>query len=69
MLACIERFISNCELPQNHRELGELRVDEITEAKIKIIKTMQQNEFAEQYKCLTLGKKLSTISKILPLNH
>ena len=29
---------------------------------------MQQNEFAEEYKCLTLGKELSTSSKILPLN-
>ena len=29
---------------------------------------MQQNEFAEEYKCLTLGKELSTSGKILPLN-
>ena len=48
--------------------LGELRFDEITEAEIRVIKTMQQNEFAEEYKCLTLGKELSTSSKILPLN-
>ena len=33
-----------------------------------MIKTMLQNEFAEEYKCLTLGKELSTSSKILPLN-
>ena len=68
MLAWIQRFGSNCKLSGNHGELGELRVDEITEAEIKIIKTMQQNEFAEEYKCLTLGKELSTSSKILPLN-
>ena len=48
----------------NHRKLDELRVAEITEAEIKIIKTMQQNEFAEEYKYLTLGKELSTSSKI-----
>ena len=29
---------------------------------------MLQNEFAEEYICLTLGKELSTSSKILPLN-
>ena len=29
---------------------------------------MQQHEFAEEYKCLTRGKELSTGSKILPLN-
>ena len=68
VLAWIQRYVNNCKLSGNHRELGELRVDEITEAEIKIIKTMQQNEFAEEYKCLTLGKELSTSSKILPLN-
>ena len=30
---------------------------------------MQQNEFAEEYKCLTLGKELSGSIKILPLNR
>ena len=64
MLAWIQRFVSNCKLSGNHRELGELRVDKIIEAEIKIIKTMQQNEFAEEYKYLTLGKELSTSSKI-----
>ena len=68
VLAWIQRFVSNCKLSGNHRELGELRVDEITEAEIKIIKTMQQHEFAEEFKCLTLGKELSTSSKILSLN-
>ena len=29
---------------------------------------MLQNKFAEEYKCLTLGKELSTSSKISPLN-
>ena len=64
VLAGIQRFVSNCKLSGNHRELGELRVDKIIEAEIKIIKTMQQNEFAEEYKYLTLGKELSTSSKI-----
>ena len=68
VLAWIQRFVSNCKLSGNYRELGELRVDEITEAETKIIKTMQQNEFAEEYKCLTLGKELSGSIKILPLN-
>ena len=66
VLPWIQTFVSNCKLSGDHQELGELRV-EITEAEIKII-TMQQNEFAEEYKCLTLGKELSTSSKILPLN-
>ena len=43
-------------------------VDEITEAERKTIKTKQQKEFAVEYKCLTLGKESSTISKILPSN-
>ena len=34
VLAWIERFVDNCKLSWNHRELGELRVDEITEAEI-----------------------------------
>ena len=68
VLTKIQKCVSNFKLSKNHQELGELRVDEITEAEIKIIKTMQQNEFAEEYKCLTLGKELSTSSKILPLN-
>ena len=62
VLAWIQRFVSNCKLSGNHRELGELRVDEITEAEIKIIKTMQHYESAEEYKCLTLS------GKVLPLN-
>ena len=66
VLPWIQIFVSNCKLSGDHQELGELRV-EITEAEIKII-NMQQNEFAEEYKCLTLGKELSTSSKILPLN-
>ena len=68
MLAWIQRFVSTCKLSGNHRELNELRVYEITEAEIKIIKTIQQNKFAEEYKCLALGKKLSKSSKILPFN-
>ena len=40
VLAWIQRFVSNCKLSGNHRELGELRVDEITEAETKI-KTIQ----------------------------
>ena len=52
----------------NHRKFDELRVAEITEAEIKIIKTMQQNEFAEEYKCFTLRQELLTSRKILPLN-
>ena len=68
MLAWIQRFVSNCKLSGNYRELGGLGVDEITEAEIKITKTIQQHEFAEEYKCLTFGKELSTSSKILPLN-
>ena len=68
VLAWIQRFPSKCKLSRNHQELGELRVDEIMEAEMKIIKTMQQNEFAKEYKCFTLGKELSTSSNILPLN-
>ena len=34
VLAWRERFVGNCKLSGNHRELGELRVDEITEAEI-----------------------------------
>ena len=37
-----------------------LIVDEITEAEIKIIKTMKQKEFVEEYKCLILVRELST---------
>ena len=47
VLAWMQRFVSNCKLSRNHRELGELRVDEITEAKTKI-KTIQLNKFAEE---------------------
>ena len=62
------KILSNWRLLKNHRELGELIVDEITEVEIKIVKTMLQKEFDEEYKCLNLGKELSASSKILPLN-
>ena len=67
MLACIQRFLSNYRLSKNHGELGELIVDEITEAEIKIIKTMKQKEFTEEYKCLKFARELSTSNKIVPL--
>ena len=68
VLAWIQRFVSSWRLLKNHRELDELIVDEITEIEIKIVKTMLQKEFDEEYKCLNLGKELSASSKILPLN-
>ena len=45
------KILSNWRLLKNHRELGELIVDEITEVEIKIVKTMLQKEFGEEYKC------------------
>ena len=68
VLVWIQRSVSSWRLLKNHRELDELIVDEITEVEIKIVKTMLQKEFDEEYKCLNLGKELSASSKILPLN-
>ena len=65
--AWIERFIHNCCSPKELKYIGELTAEEIDDAEIRIIRTMQKEEFPDEYKSLQKGKEVSVSSKILHL--
>ncbi|XP_070579290.1 uncharacterized protein [Ptychodera flava] len=61
------RFLDNCKLPKEERTKGELLPEEIEEAEIMIIKTMQAESFPEEYSALVGKKELPKKSKLLRL--
>jgi len=75
--AWVRRFANNCA-PILHRSAkgtsvqnrssGELASDEVQESEMIVIKTCQQNSFAEEYKALMKEKPLPASSKLLALN-
>ncbi|XP_070560264.1 uncharacterized protein [Ptychodera flava] len=66
--AWVCRFLDNfCKLPKEERTKGELLPEEIEEAEIMIIKTMQAESFPEEYSALVGKKELPKKSKLLGL--
>ncbi|XP_070532963.1 uncharacterized protein [Ptychodera flava] len=65
--AWVCRFLDNCKLPKEERTKGELLPEEIEEAEIMIIKTMQAESFPEEYSALVGKKELPKKSKLLRL--
>ena len=63
----VKRFLDNCRSLKEHRDSGELTVDEIIDAENHSIRTMQQEQFSEEYKDLSKGKEIPSSSKILAL--
>ncbi|PFX13817.1 hypothetical protein AWC38_SpisGene22069 [Stylophora pistillata] len=64
--ARIYRFLKNCLLPNGRRTRGELTVEEIQDAEIRIIKAAQRL-FKEECSALSSGKPLPMSSKLLTL--
>lgn len=66
--AWVERFIDNCQLPQQERRKAGLLVEEIQSAELKIIKNVQIACFGEEYSNLMKGRELPKTSRVLPLH-
>ena len=65
--AWVNRFIENCSNPELHRT-GELSVEEIQDAELQILISLQRRVFAEEIKMLQVKQPLLPQSKLLPLN-
>lgn len=65
--AWIYRFLNNCLLPNGRRTRGELTVEEIQDAEIRIIKAAQSRSFKAECSALSSGKPLPMSSKLLTL--
>ncbi|CAA9999245.1 unnamed protein product, partial [Nesidiocoris tenuis] len=68
VMAWILRFIHNSRENSSDRKKGHLTSVEIKEAKLHLIRLVQQLEFPEEVVRLTNGKQLPKNSKLLPLN-
>ena len=71
MLAWIQRFGSNCKLSGNQRELGELRVDEITEENqspseplLIVSKLVSETVLQQNLKQINLSKPCQIVSNL-----
>ena len=59
------RFIHNIMLPQECRYQGEMTSDELQDAKLHIIKSVQQKTFKDEYDALKLKKPLPNKSRLI----
>ena len=66
LIACVERFVSNCRLKATLRINGPLTVEELTNAERLVIQTVQRESFVEYHQ---LNKQnISSSSKLCSLN-
>ena len=66
--AYISRFANNAALPSADRKCGELDVDELDQAEMDIIRSLQSEVFEKEYGALVRGDMISKQSKLLCLN-
>ena len=65
--AWAKRFLYNSQSLKEHREIEELSAYEITGAETHLIRSLQQDHFAEEYKCLSKEKEIRSNWEILSL--
>ena len=66
--AWVFRLVNNCLAKANNRNIGELSVEELEDAKSKIIAKCQFEEFPKEYSLLVSKKPLPATSKLLALH-
>ncbi|XP_068237289.1 uncharacterized protein [Palaemon carinicauda] len=66
-IAWIRRFIHNCK-STGRRKIGSLTLEELQQAKNKMIILLQKEYFSEEYKALGKGGKVSKLTLLVQLN-
>lgn len=65
--AWIHRFVTNSKLPRESRLIGNLSLEEIQTAELKIIEVVQEASFADEIKDLKNKREIKRTSKLLSL--
>ena len=58
--ARIKRFLYNSQLLNEHRDNGEFSADEISDAETPLIRSSQEDHFAEEYNSLSKEKEIQS---------
>lgn len=68
IVAWILRFVRNLKLSKGSKLTGDLSLNELCEAKVKLLCVVQREVYWEEYCCLKSGQSVSSKSSIFTLS-